>query len=672
MQTSATPFHDLAAFTALARVDSLALSQDGSRLVAAVSQIDRKRARYVSSLWEIDPTGEREPSRLTWSEKGESSPAFLLDGSLLFLSGRPERRGAEEEDDDVALWRLPPLGEAQVLARYPGGLRGPLAVAAGSGTVLVAAGRPVGADGDGAEQRKLRRDRKVTGILHTGMPIRYWDHELGATSPRLLCLPGGTGEPVDLVPDAVFELEEAACTLSDDGATIVTTWRQRRRGGRTQLSLAVLDGAGGPPRLITDKEGADLEGPRLSPDGRLLAAFRGDDGDFTRTLTHELVLYDLASPEPVPQTVELGDLWATETAWAPDGATVYVAGDLHGRGAVVAVDAASAAVTATLADDAAYATLLPAPDGAGLFCLRSAVDAPAAPVRLATSPGAAPRPLPSPAGQPPIPGRLEELSVEAGDGATLRAWLCLPEATSEPAPLMLWVHGGPFASWNSWSWRWNPWVAVARGYAVLLPDPALSTGYGSGWMARAWPHRAGLVWADLEAVLDAALARPDLDGEATACLGGSFGGYMTNWIAGHTDRFGAIVTHAGLWALDQQHATTDAAEWKTGLFGTPTDHPEWYAENSPNRFVERIRTPMLVIHGNRDYRVPVSEALRLWWDLVSRFDGEPEDLPHRFLQFTSENHWVLSPANAEVWYETVLAFCDQHVRGLEPQRSSLL
>jgi dipeptidyl aminopeptidase/acylaminoacyl peptidase len=167
-------------------------------------------------------------------------------------------------------------------------------------------------------------------------------------------------------------------------------------------------------------------------------------------------------------------------------------------------------------------------------------------------------------------------------------------------------------------------------------------------------------------VLDAALTRPDLDEDRTACLGGSFGGYMTNWIAGHTDRFGAIVTHAGLWALDQQHATTDAAEWKTGLFGTPDEHPEWYAENSPHHFVERVRTPMLVVHGNRDYRVPLSEALRLWWDLVSHHDGPPDQLAHRFLQFTGENHWVLGPANSTIWYRTVLGFCEQHVLGNPP------
>jgi dipeptidyl aminopeptidase/acylaminoacyl peptidase len=253
----------------------------------------------------------------------------------------------------------------------------------------------------------------------------------------------------------------------------------------------------------------------------------------------------------------------------------------------------------------------------------------------------------------------------------VHGWLCRPAQSGEPAPVMLWIHGGPFGSWNSWSWRWNPWVAVAHGWAVVLPDPALSTGYGQRWFERAWPYVAAEVFADCEAVLDTALGRPDLDATRVACLGASFGGYMTNWVAGHSERFAAIVTHAGLYALDQQHKTTDAAQYKTGIFGEPSEHPDWYAENSPHNSVVGA-TPMLVVHGNRDYRVPVSEALRLWWDLVSGWDGEAETMPHRFLQLTGENHWVLSPANAEIWNDAVLGFCAQHVLGREWTPSALL
>jgi dipeptidyl aminopeptidase/acylaminoacyl peptidase len=368
---------------------------------------------------------------------------------------------------------------------------------------------------------------------------------------------------------------------------------------------------------------------------------------------------------------ELGDVWPGEWVWAADSQTLYVTGDLHGRGAVLALDPATGAVRRRLVADASYSNLCPSPDNRWVYALRSAVDAAPAPVRLDTSaPDQTPLFLPSPAPAPAPPGRLEEVTAQVA-GATVHGWLCLPEGGG-PAPLMQWIHGGPFASFNSWSWRWNPWVAVAHGWAVLMPDPALSTGFGQGWVERAWPHRAAPVWADIEGLLDAVVARSDIDGDRTACLGASFGGYLTNWIAGHTDRFGAIVTHSGTWALDQKNDTADVAYHWRAWFGTPAEHPDWYAENSPHLFADRIRTPMLITHGNRDYRVPVSEGLRLWWDLVSRWDGEPADLPHRFLNFTGENHWILSPANAQIWWETVLGFCAARVLGREWTPSELL
>ena len=303
-----------------------------------------------------------------------------------------------------------------------------------------------------------------------------------------------------------------------------------------------------------------------------------------------------------------------------------------------------------------------------LFALLSAMDSAPSPVRIELD--GTVTALVSPAPTPPLPGQLVELTATAADGAQVHGWLCRP-LSDEPAPVMLWIHGGPFGSWNSWSWRWNPWVAVAHGWAVVLPDPALSTGYGAQWFDRAWPYVAAEVYADCEAVLDHALTRPDLDETRVACLGASFGGYMTNWVAGHVDRFGAIVSHSGSYALDQQHKTTDAAEYKTGLFGEPSEHPEWYEANSPHHGTLG-HTPVLVTHGNRDYRVPLSESLRLWWDLVSGWDGEPETMPHRFLQLTGENHWVLSPANAEIWYDAVLGFCAQHVLGRDWTPSELL
>jgi dipeptidyl aminopeptidase/acylaminoacyl peptidase len=657
-------YSDLAAYAALPRLTGLMLSTDGTRLVVSMQQPDEKGARYSSSLWELDLDGG-EPTRLTRSEKGEAAPAFLPDGALLFISARSDPEAEADSADDAALWLLPRTGEARVVATSPGGLGGPV-VAAESGAVLLTGSRLVDSTDvdDDARRRKDRDERKITAILHTGLPIRYWDHELGDESPRLLRLASIDDDaPCDLAPGAGFALTEADYSISADGRLIATTWRERERGGRMPYGVSLIDVETGDRTALAADAGVQYSGPRLSPDGRWLAVVREVEGDFETPTVESLLMYEMGTnTEPVQ--IDLGDVHPTEWVWGRDSHTLFIAGDWHGRSQVIEVDAALGLVVRRLAADAAYSNLCPSPDGRFVYALRSAIDSVPTPVRLdASAEDQTPTALTTPAPTPDLPGLLVDVETPMPDGTTMRGWLCLPPVSRGPAPLMLWVHGGPFMSYNAWSWRWNPWVAVARGYAVLLPDPALSTGYGPDWIARAWPHRAEPVWRDLEALLDAVAARDDVDASRTACLGGSFGGYMTNWIAGHTDRFGAIVTHAGLWALDQQHTTTDAAYWKSGLFGTPAEHPQWYAENSPNNFVDRIRTPMLVVHGNRDYRVPVSEALRLWWDLVSRFDGEPDDLPHRFLQLTGENHWVLSPANAVIWYETVLGFCDRHVLG---------
>jgi dipeptidyl aminopeptidase/acylaminoacyl peptidase len=698
-----TDYADLSAFVALPRVTGLALSQDGSRLVAAAQRLDRKGARYVSALWEV-PLDGGEPVRLTRSEKGESAPAFLPDGSLLFTSARPEP-DADGDDEEAAVWVLPPAGEPRLLARIPGGLSGPV-VARHAGAVLAAGSRLAGTDPrpgqspqpgpqqgprqvpvDGperaelgpeldevdevdAERRKARKDRKVNAILHTGYPIRYWDHELGAESPRLFLVEPG-GPPRDLVPDAGVALTEADYSISADAVTVAASWRTRGPGGAFPPGVVLVDVASGERTVLADEPDRERSSPRIAPDGSRVALLSTSRGSYDTPAEFALQIVLVKAGEP-PVTVPIGDLWPGEWVWSADSQTLYVAGDLHGRGAVLAVDPATGTVRRRLAADASYSSLCPSPDGRWVYALRSAVDAPPAPVRLDTAAAdQRPVPLPTPAPVPAPPGRLTEVATEV-DGASVRGWLCLPPEGDGPAPLMLWIHGGPFSSFNSWSWRWNPWVAVAHGWAVLMPDPALSTGYGPDFIARAWPHRAGPVWADLEALLDAVVVRSDVDGERTACLGASFGGYMTNWVAGHTDRFGAIVTHSGTWALDQKNDTADVAHnWLT-WFGRPADHPDWYADNSPHHFADRISTPMLITHGNRDYRVPVSEALRLWWDLVSRWDGEPAELPHRFLNFTGENHWILSPANSEIWYETVLGFCGQHVLGRPSTRSELL
>jgi dipeptidyl aminopeptidase/acylaminoacyl peptidase len=232
--------------------------------------------------------------------------------------------------------------------------------------------------------------------------------------------------------------------------------------------------------------------------------------------------------------------------------------------------------------------------------------------------------------------------------------------------MLLWIHGGPLGSWNAWSWRWNPWLMVGRGYAVLLPDPAFSTGYGMKMIDRGWGQWGGNPYTDLMTLTDAAEARPDIDETRTAAMGGSYGGYMANWVAGHTDRFRCIVTHASLWALDQFQGTTDFPGYWAKEWGLIDERPERYTEWSPHHHLKSISTPMLVVHGDKDYRVPVGEALRLWWDL------QRAGVESAYLYFPDEGHWVLQPGNARVWYETVWGWLDKHIHGKDWVQPELL
>jgi dipeptidyl aminopeptidase/acylaminoacyl peptidase len=371
----------------------------------------------------------------------------------------------------------------------------------------------------------------------------------------------------------------------------------------------------------------------------------------------ELWIADLATGEG---RAYAPDLFPSGVAWAPDSASVYVVADHQGRRPVfhVPLDGEVRRVTG---DDAAYAQPDVTADGRFLYVLRSAVNLAPGPARIELATGEI-TDLPSPAPRPEVRGTLTEITATADDGETIRGWLVLPEGASadDPAPFLLWIHGGPLGSWNDWQWRWQSWIMAEHGYAVLLPDPCMSTGYGQHMIDRGWGNWGPRTQADLDAIVDVALARDDIDSERIAAMGGSFGGYMANWLAGHTDRYRAIVTHASLWNLDQFAGTTDAAHYWQREFGAPGS--ERYDLLSPHLSLDKITTPMLVIHGDKDYRVPIGEGLRLWWDL------RRSEVDAKFLYFPDENHWILKPGNTVAWYETVLAFLAQHVLGEEWKR----
>jgi dipeptidyl aminopeptidase/acylaminoacyl peptidase len=658
---TATAFDDLDEYIALPRVSGLAVSADGSRVVTTIAELDDKRTEYNAAIWEVDPLGEEPARRLTRGAKGESSPAFTVDRDLLFVSSRPT---PDDDKPPASLWRLPADGgEAAEVLTLPGGVTAVRAAREAAATVVATALMPSAGDiDDDRRLRDLRKDRAVTAILHDGYPIRYWDKDLGPDEPHLF----DAAARSDLTPLPGGALLEAEFDISADGRFVVTTWRLPGPGASQRSVLVRIDVESGARDVIADDPDADLDHPAIAPDGSAVAFTR--ESFATAVRAPRVTLHYLRFGD-APKSVAPGwDRWPSSVTWSRDGTALIVTADQGGRAPVFSVDPATSAVTQLTRDGFAYTDVTAAPGGV-LYALRSSYAAPPHPVRIDVDGTVTVLPCIE---LPALPGTLRDITASAPDDATVRSWLVLPEGADEtnPAPLLLWIHGGPLGSWNSWSWRWNPWLMAARGYAVVLPDPALSTGYGQDFVQRGWGAWGPVTFDDLMAATDAACAHPAVDAARTAAMGGSFGGYMANWVAGHTDRFAAIVTHASLWALDQFGSATDTAYyWRREMT------PQMAEANSPHRFVGRITTPMLLIHGDRDFRVPIGEALRLWYELRSESGLRAADdgsSPHRFLYFPSENHWVLTPQHAKLWYQVVTAFLALHVLGQHIQLPELL
>ncbi|TRW88419.1 S9 family peptidase [Mycolicibacterium sp. 018/SC-01/001] len=641
------PFDDLDTYLSLPRVSGLAITSDGSRVATTVSELGTDRTEFVSAIWELDPAGQAPARRITHGRTGESAPAFTAEGDLLFLA---KRAGDGDDDPPKALWRLPAGGgEATRIATFPGGVDAAIPARRDDVTVMVAPVlRSAHSVDDDRRLREARSKAKISAVLHTGYPVRHWDHDLGPDQPHLF-----TGDG-DLAPDPGDALRDAQCDVSSDGTFLVTTWQVPTPGAAVRKTLVRIDIETGERLTLVDDPDADLGMPAISPDGSAVAFTR--ETFSTPTRAPRITLWLLRFGSPAVELTGEWDRWPTSVAWAPDGESLIVTADQGGRGPIFTVDSSTSAVRPLVDDDFTYTDIRVATTGA-VFALRSSYATPPHPVRIDADGTVTILPC---VPLPTLPGTLTEVIAHADDGVAVRSWLVLPDG-EDPAPLVLWIHGGPLASWNAWHWRWNPWLMAARGYAVLLPDPALSTGYGQDFIQRGWGAWGFAPYTDVMAATDAACAHPRVDATRTAAMGGSFGGYMANWIAGHTDRFAAIVTHASLWALDQFGGTTDGGYWWAREMT-----PEMTAANSPHRHVGDIATPMLVIHGDRDYRVPIGEALRLWYDLLSSSglpaaeDGTTE---HRFLYFPSENHWVLSPSHAKLWYEVVFGFLARHVLG---------
>ncbi|MGP9539196.1 alpha/beta fold hydrolase [Brachybacterium sp. AOP43-C2-M15] len=663
---------------------------DGGRVLAKVSSPDAKGTSYRSSLLEIE--GDR-LIPLTRGSASVGAVAAAEDGTTYFTAQRVGEDG--EEADDAQLWALPVRGEARELASRPGGFGG-LTVA---GRHLITEIEVHSQASDEAEHVTLSKERKkakVTAALHAGFPTRFWDHDLGPTRPVLAiaalpddlawaepaAAPGaadgasdGAGDEDDTPPTQLLHVRHIAMppgrleswTVDREGTRALVAMADSRGELLTAENLYLLDLVGDqPPRLLREGSAEISYSPgEFSADGTRALIGRGRHWTQEATLSVGVELLDLATGASTEVWPEL-DHWV-DPVWLDDS-TLVATSDDQGRGSVWAgpVDAAAPDRLAGGPDqELAFSGASVA--GGAIIAVASGIALAPHPVSIDPATGVVEQ-LPNPADAVAQTGTLTEVTATAEDGTDLRAWLRLPDGEG-PHPLVVFAHGGPWGSWNAWTYRWNPGPFVAAGYAVLLPDPAISTGYGQSMIDRGQHELGGAPYTDIMALTDATVGREDIDAERTAFAGGSYGGYMANWVAGHTgDRFRCIVTHASLWDTESMGHTTDNAAWERPM-------REQNSRYNPKDFARDIVAPMLVIHGDRDYRVPIAQGHALWYDL-HEFSATPRDdegrTRHRYLYFPDEGHWIQGRGNAQVWYETFLGFLDEHVRGEGWERPATL
>jgi dipeptidyl aminopeptidase/acylaminoacyl peptidase len=668
--------YTVAQHIALKRVSEIAASPDGKWLAVSVQRLDRDGAKYVSDLWKL-PTDGGPAVQLTRGECKDTAPCFRHDGALGFLSNRQpnEIKPDEEAEKRMQVWVLPAEGgEPRQLTDEPLGVESFRFARRADRLCLFA---PVIADLEHDKQRETASARAKHGPSarrFTAQPVRHWDHWLHE-NPDLPCTHlfayDASGQSrVDLTPDARREFAiEPELDVSDDGRRVAAL--SRKIGSDRELDVAILL-VELKTRERTVLGAADCvyyEGLVFSPDGRLIATTRAERSP-TTAIRPVLTLFDTATGKS-RRLAEKWDRWPLLGAWSADGERLIVTADDEGHKPVFSIAVDSGAVERLSARAAGGAHDHPTvlADGRIAVLRSSLLDAPECWV-VAPKRESAPQPLARLSGFADAKdwAELESFTTPSSDGTPIQSFLVKPKRAAGPLPLAFWIHGGPIGMHgDGWHWRWNPLLLVAQGYAVALPNPRGSTGFGQDFIQGIW----GNVWGaqcyrDLMAVADALGARRDIDPARTMAMGGSFGGYMTNWIGTQTERFACLITHASVFTMAQFTGVTDHPAWWYLEMGgeNPYADPEHFDRYAPVRHVRNWKSPALIIHGERDYRCPVNEGLNLFEAL--QYHGVPSEL----LVFPDENHWILKPRNVVVWYEAVLGFIARHLSaaGSSPPR----
>ncbi len=654
------------------RLDDVQVSPDGRLAAVTVRQKSLEENRDLKNVWLV-PLGGGPPRQFTRDGKSEHA-RFSPDGRQLLVA----------RDSQLWLFDLAGGGDPIKLTGLWGGAEAGIFSADGRLIAFTSDVYPEckGPDLD-ACNRKRQEDHdksQVKARISDHLFTRHWSEWKDGKRAHLLVLAAQPGSspaaflspPRDLTPlDGdwpTFRLGGADdYDLSPDGKELVISHKDpAREAWSTNADLEAISTQGGTPKNLTAGNPGDDAAPRFSPDGRWLA-WISQSRDGYESDQWKLKLLDRKSGLVLGAATAPGGKASSDLdedvgsfVWRHDSKGLVFSLVKEG---LFHLDTISLdGQVARLSDEPAGNDFDLAPDGSAVVVI-SGMNRPPELFRLA--PGGKPQRLTTFNDQQyagiDLGAAPEDLWVEGKDGAPIHSFVLRPPglAKGQRAPLTVLIHGGPQGSWeDAWGMRWNEAAFAARGRVVLAIDPHGSVGYGQKFKEEISRDWGGLAYDDILRAVDAAEARPDVEKGRTCAAGASFGGYMIDWIAGHTDRFRCLVTHDGVFDLVSEYGSTEELWFPDWEFGGPYfEHPDLYRKFSPSGFVQNFKTPTLVVQGELDFRVPVEQGMGMFTALQRR------GVESRLLYFPDEGHWVNKPRNSQLWYHTVLDWIDAHSKG---------
>jgi len=657
------------------RVGTPSVSPDGRWALFGVTEPAYTEADQSSDLWIVPTDGSAPPRRLTSTRGGEGGAAWSPDGRRIAFSAR------REGDEVGQLYVLDVVqgGEAQRVTTLSTGARSPRWRPDG-GALLFTSDVYPGAASDSANRAAAteRRARKYNARVFDGFPIRDWDRWLDDPRHATLFIqelaPGAvardllTGTQLARMPGFGGQTgsgsENINAVWAPNGVGVVfvaTTNRNEAAFADVVQSLWLVSAAGGEPQRLTDGRN-DYGSPAFRPDGRALYAEMTPSNGHTYNRAR-LVMWAWPNPGPQQVLTEGWDKVPGTVVFSNDSRWAYITSEDAGLERLYRMPAGGGEVREVGSLDAGVITGIDFADQAQVLVgsWASAVS-PSEVYRFDPATGA--RTALTHFNDERVAGLnwqpVRHLWFTSSRGRRIHSMLVVPPDfdTTRRYPLFVLLHGGPHNMWrDDITYRWNYHLLGAPGYVMLLTDYTGSTGYGEQFAQNIQFDPLETPGNEVNEAADEAIRRfPFIDGARQVAGGASYGGHLANWLAVTTTRYRALISHAGLWDLESQWATSDVIYDRERNVGSPPweNAPLW-REQSPMRRAANLHTPMLVSVGERDYRVPMNNAMELWAAL------QRMRVPSRLIVWSTENHWILNGENSRFFYREVHAWIAQWI-----------